>query len=166
MSCTFAEIPKPETADYYWKHVYPIWFYDEEKDNPDKARKPGVFKREFHVKNGSYVGLSSKVGIVSIIIHLMLLKCYSILDRDSQNQKKATKGITQRTPLEHQGFVEVLYGDSEKRTVQPRFTFCKKTNTMKCITQSKISLNPNLTKRFVMSDRVQTRPLKRDGKYI
>ena len=61
LSCPFSEIPKPETAAYYWEHVYPIWFFDAEKDNPDKARKPGVFKREFHVTNGSYVGLSSKV---------------------------------------------------------------------------------------------------------
>ena len=83
-----------------------------------------------------------------------------------ESQKKATKGITQKTPLEHHGFIEVLYGDSETRTVQPRFTFCKKSNTMKCITQSKISLNPNLTKRFVLPDKVTTEPLKRDGKFL
>ena len=115
-------------------------------------RKPGVFKPEFTVTNGSYVGLSSK--------------CYSVLDRNQGNQKKATKGISQRTPLQHNSFIDVLYGETEQKTIQPRFAFCKKSNTMKLVEQTKTSLNPNLTKRFVFSDRVRTEPLRKNGKFL
>ena len=146
------EIAKPETADFYWKHVYPKWFFDAETDSPDKMRKPGVFKPEFTVRNGSYVGLSSK--------------CYSVFDRDQGRQKKATKGISQRTPLEHQSFIDVLYGENERKTVQPRFAFCKKTNTMKLLEQTKVSLNANLTKRYVFQDRVKTEPLRKNGQFL
>ena len=152
LALPFKEIPKPETAEYYWEHVYPKWFYDSEKDCRDKVRQPGIFKPEFEVTNGSYVGLSSK--------------CYSVFDRDRDNQKKATKGISQRTPLEHKSFIESLYIDQEQRTKQPRFSFCKKTSTMKLIEQTKICLNANLTKRFVFSDRVRTEPLRKNGHYI
>ena len=152
LAVSFTEIAKPETAEYYWQNIYPKWFYDKNKDPPEKMRKPGVFKPEFTVTNGSYVGLSSK--------------CYSVLDRSQGHQKKATKGISQRTPLEHKSFIDVLYGETEEKTIQPRFSFCKKTNTMKLVEQTKISLNPNLTKRFVFSDRVCTEPLRKNGKFL
>ena len=146
------EIPKPETAQYYWEHVHPKWFYDPEKDDPEKMRQPGIFKTEFSVKNGSFIGLSSK--------------CYSVYDRTNDQQKKATKGISHLTPLEHQMFIDALYSDHESRTMQPRFGFCKKSSTMKLLQQNKISLNTNFTKRYVFSDRVSTEPLRKNGDFL
>ena len=75
MSLPLDQMIQPDKAYHYWENVHPIWFYDAEKDPIEKMRKPGtslfmnsrpifflgVFKPEFEVTNGSFVGLSNKV---------------------------------------------------------------------------------------------------------
>ena len=77
LSVPWSEIARPETADYYWNTIHPKWFCDD--PTSDKAKTPGIFKTEWEITDGSYVGLSSK--------------CYSIHDRKNPEKvKKATKG--------------------------------------------------------------------------
>ena len=44
----------------FWREVYPTWFVTDSSDI-DQTRRPGLLKKEFHIKNGSFVGLSPKV---------------------------------------------------------------------------------------------------------
>lgn len=75
-------------------------------------------------------------------------------------------GISKKTPISHEAFLECLYENKVMRSVQPRIQFDKKTNTMKTVNQYKISLNSNITKRFVCEDRVTTLPLRKNNKFI
>ena len=75
-------------------------------------------------------------------------------------------GISKKTPICHEAFLECLYEDKVMRSVQPRIQFDKKSNTMKTVNQFKISLNSNITKRFVCEDRVTTLPLQQNNKFI
>ena len=42
MSLPLDQMIQPEKADYYWKNVHPVWFYDPQKDPIEKMRKPGI----------------------------------------------------------------------------------------------------------------------------
>lgn len=104
------------------------------------------------MKNGSYCGLSPK--------------CYSILNRDDNDLKQAKKGINNSTPIKHEAYLDALYEQQDLTVKLARFNYCKKSNEMKLILQTKNALNANLTKRFVCEDRVSTRPLKKNNKYL
>ena len=43
VSLPLEQMIQPEKADYYWKNVHPVWFYDPEKDPIEKMRKPGIY---------------------------------------------------------------------------------------------------------------------------
>lgn len=51
---------KPGMEEKFWREVYPTWFVTDSSDI-DQTRRPGLLKKEFHIKNGSFVGLSPKV---------------------------------------------------------------------------------------------------------
>ena len=58
---------KPELRDEFWSKIYPAWFVTDDNDI-NQTRCPGLLKKEFHIKNGSFVGLSPKV-FFNIIFH-------------------------------------------------------------------------------------------------
>ena len=104
--------------------------------------------------------------MITKIILSINKKCYSVFDRDVHTQKKATKGISQRTPLEHKEFIDALYKKREHRVTQTRFQMNKKTNQMELLSISKNSLNSSFTKRYIYPDKVRTRPLQKNGQFI
>ena len=168
LSKPFSEIAKPELADYYWSTVHPQWFVSDPKSVD--AKTPGMtlyhhfskiyfklvykgfLKNELTMTHGSFIGLSPK--------------CYSILNHDDEELTQAKKGVNNATPIQHEAYVNALYNDNNHLVQLPRFNFCKKSNEMKLILQQKNALNANLTKRFVLEDRVRTVPLMINGQYI
>ena len=98
------------------------------------------------MKNGSAVMLSSK--------------CYSLLDRDSDEWKNALKGVNDISNINHDQFLRVLYNKEKVTTRQCRMGLCKTLEEKAVLSVDKLSLNPNFIKLRVTDDLVTVKPLK------
>ena len=93
-------------------------------------------------------------------------KCYSYLDEEGNQSKKAMKGIHASTNLEHAEFLLSLYSRQPVQAEQVRMNFIKKIGSMAILNQVKKALNPFFTKFLVTDDQVSILPLQKNDEFI
>ena len=106
-----------------------------------------------------YLVVYLKVDSVDIIIFSLAPKCYYAFDRDSEEIKRSSKGVSKRFELNYGDYKDVLY--TNKVVSASNVSIRKFRGEMSTIIQSKRGLQNKLIKSFVEADKVTVSPFQK-----
>ncbi|CBY15011.1 unnamed protein product [Oikopleura dioica] len=144
-STDIEECIKPERKQS-WEDFKTKWF---SVNTTVSQKTPGLFKKEWEMINGTYIGLSSK--------------CYglygeNITDNKGHLVKTGTKGINKEFTITVEEFKNELLGRSHKEVVVGNFAARK--GQMKTWQTTKSALNAFYRKQIVCDDKITVENLK------